>query len=197
MNAPTPAEGKCALGDGPPAGAMEVSRDWTPEQVHSVQPWTSWAPLWASGSCSVKLRLRLMRSGSQPPPGPAPAVLTSCESEILGRQAGELVLRAAAHPSSGASRPGMVLEEAPGGPWAGPARGRGSQGLGKAGVQRSWVMQGDASCCCPPPSPGNLCGGKFRRPSGGRTCPLPWGLHAFPLPWETSFRGPSPMYKWG
>lgn len=43
---------------------------------------------------------------------------------------------------------------------------------------------------------GNLCGGKFRGPSGGRTCPRSWGFHAFPLPfplpWKASFRGPAP-----
>lgn len=48
----------------------------------------------------------------------------------------------AAHPSPGASHLGVVLEEAPGGPWAGPARGRGSRGLGKAGTPCSWMMWG-------------------------------------------------------
>lgn len=107
--------------------------------------------------------------------------------EHLGREAGELMLGAAAHPSSGTSRPGVVLEEAPGGPWAGPARGWG------AGVcaQGSWVTQGGASCC----HPHALQRSHVQRSPGGGTCPLALGLCTFPLPWETSFRGPSPRYK--
>uniref|UniRef100_G3N292 Voltage-dependent T-type calcium channel subunit alpha n=1 Tax=Bos taurus TaxID=9913 RepID=G3N292_BOVIN len=53
----------------------------------------------------------------------------------------KFILRAAAQPSPSASHPGVVLEEAPGGPWAGPARGRGSGGLGKAGTLCSWMMR--------------------------------------------------------
>lgn len=68
-----------------------------------------------------------MHCGSRPPPGPAPAGLTFWEPEVLG---GKLKNSSSELPPScpqGASRPGVVLE-APGGPWAGPARGQGSWG---------------------------------------------------------------------
>ena len=101
------------------------------------------------------------------------------------------MLEAATHPSSGASRPGVVLREAPGGPWAGPARGRGSWGLPAGSLDDAGFL------LPPPPSPGKLCGKKSRGLSGGGPCPLPLGLSTFPLPWETSFRGPSPRHEWG
>lgn len=137
-------------------------------------------------------------------PQPLRSQLSHPGNQILERQAGEFLLRAAAHPSLGASRPGTVLGEVPGGPWAGPARGRGSWGLGKAGTPCSWMTRGRVftargflllpATLSREPAWREALDGLLE---GGHAL-LPHGLCASPtpLPWETGVRGPSPTYSW-
>lgn len=124
-----------------------------------------------SPACKVRTGAPSMRHQQRESATPDPALESPVLpafmvwESILGRRAEECTLRAAAHPSLGASRPGVGLEEAPGGPWAGPACGYRSRGQARLALML--LEDVGEKCSLQRASRGHLA------PSPGTCAPLP------------------------